>query len=93
MMAGATKVEEFKISEDEAKKLSTAINNVNSFYDIGLDPKIMAWVGLVTTCVAIYAPRVALYKMRTSFEKDKKAQAKKAAEINTPINFEAMGQM
>lgn len=74
MMAGATKIDELKLSAEESKQLANAIAEVNSHYDVVIDPKVMAWVGLSTTCVSIYAPRLAAYKMRESFEAKKKAE-------------------
>jgi len=74
MMAGATKIPEMSLSPDESKKLADAINNVNEHYNVALDPKVMAWVGLTTTCVAIYTPRVAAYKIRIAAETKKRKQ-------------------
>lgn len=85
MMAGATKIDELKLSPDEAKQLANAVAEVNSHYDVAIDPKVMAWVGLTTTCVSIYAPRVASYKIRASFEdKKKKANEKPVAKMDSP---------
>lgn len=80
-MAGATKIPELKLTQEESKQLANAIAEVNSHYDVVIDPKVMAWVGLSTACVSIYAPRLAAYKMRESFE-DKK----KKPEITQPKN-------
>lgn len=80
MMAGATKIEELKLSPEESKQLAAAVAEVNAHYNIAVDPKVMAWVGLTTTCVSIYAPRVASYKIRASFEeKKRKANEKQVA--------------
>lgn len=85
MMAGATKIDQLKLTEQESKTLAKAIQDVNQHYNVGIDPKVMAWVGLVTTCVAIYAPRLAMYKMSNTFKKDKKAQGTKVQSI-VPLN-------
>lgn len=85
MMAGATKIEELKLSPEEAKQLANAVAEVNSHYNVAIDPKVMAWVGLTTTCVSIYAPRVASYKIRSSFEeKKRKASEKPVAKVEAP---------
>lgn len=82
MMAGATKIEEFKLSDDESKKLAKAITDVNQFYNLGVDPKLMVWVNLVTACTAIYAPKFVIYKMRKSMEAKNKKQKETPLENN-----------
>ena len=85
MMAGATKIDELKLSPEESKQLATAVAEVNAHYNVAIDPKVMAWVGLTTTCVSIYAPRVACYKIRSSFEeKKRKASEKPVAKVEGP---------
>lgn len=85
MMAGATKIEELKLSPEEAKQLANAVAEVNSHYNVAIDPKVMAWVGLTTTCVSIYAPRMASYKIRSSFEeKKRKASEKPVGKVEAP---------
>lgn len=77
MMAGATKIDELKLSPEESKQLANAVAEVNQHYNVSIDPKVMAWVGLSTTCVSIYAPRIASYKIRASFEEKKRKGAEK----------------
>lgn len=86
MMAGATKIEELKLSPEESKQLAAAVAEVNAHYNIAVDPKVMAWVGLTTTCVSIYAPRVASYKIRASFEEKKRKATEKqvAPKVEAP---------
>lgn len=77
MMSGATKIDELKLSQDEAKQLAAAVAEVNSHYNVMIDPKVMAWVGLSTTCVSIYAPRLAAYKFRVAAEEKKRKESEK----------------
>lgn len=77
MMAGAIKVPELSLTADESKQLANAIAEVNQHYNIAIDPKVMAWVGLSTTCVSIYAPRIAAYKIREGFDKQKRKAGEK----------------
>lgn len=75
MASSAFKIEELALDEEEAKALSEGVKEVASHYDIEPDPKIMAWVGLIGTCSAIYAPRIMAYKMRRAQErKEERAQ-------------------
>lgn len=80
MMAGATKIPELSLSPEESKQLAGAIAEVNQHYNVAIDPKVMAWVGLTTTCVSIYAPRLAAHKIRTHAETKRNNVAKKETE-------------
>lgn len=80
MMAGAIKVPELSLTHEESKQLASAIAEVNSHYNIAIDPKVMAWVGLTTTCVSIYAPRLAAYKIRDGFEKKQRKASEKTVQ-------------
>jgi hypothetical protein len=48
----------FQISEDESKKLASAIMDVAALYDLTIDPRLAAWGQLVGVGAMIYAPRV-----------------------------------
>ena len=89
MMAGATKIDELKLSAEESKQLANAVAEVNQHYNVAIDPKVMAWVGLTTTCVSIYAPRVASYKIRASFEEQKRKANEKQVTAPTGKKVEA----
>lgn len=69
MLAAAVKTPELELDKTEAKELAENIAAVNAFYGKVIDPKIMAWTGLIMTCGKIYAPRVAAIKLRHSMEK------------------------
>lgn len=63
MIAAFTKSAELAITEDEAKSLADAAQNVASFYNVGATQKQVAWVNLATTMGFIYGPRfVAMYR-------------------------------
>lgn len=66
MAAKFTGIGELEIDNAEAKILSDAIANVASHYNTTVDPKIMAWVGLVGVAGAVYGPRFAAYRIRSS---------------------------
>lgn len=68
-MAAAALVPELEIDAPEAKDLAEAIASVNQFYDKQIDPKVLAWVGLITVAGKIYAPRVALFAARRALQK------------------------
>lgn len=75
---GATfaKVPELNLTDEEAKKLSAAIERVASLYDFGASEKTLAWVNLAMCVGGIYGTRVFAYSMRTKQEAD---EAKKRA--------------
>lgn len=77
MVAAATKIDEIRLSPEESKQLAAALAEVNSHYNVVMDPKVIAWVGLTTTAASIYGPRIAAYKIRSTMEtKRRKEQAK-----------------
>lgn len=88
MVAGATKIDELKLSAEESKQLAEALAEVNSHYNVAVDPKVMAWVGLTTTAVSIYGPRVASYKIRSSFEEKKRKENEKTLTNSKPQKVE-----
>jgi hypothetical protein len=75
MAAAALKVEELELDQDEAKLLAEAVTEVASYYNTTVDPKILAWAGLIGVCGQLYGPRFAAYKMRKSFSDMPKKQA------------------
>lgn len=71
-----TKTPELVIDDEEGTILAKATANVLDQFDLKPDPKIQAIVGLIVACGTVYAPRVALVKMRHEQEKkEKKANA------------------
>lgn len=75
MVAAATGVEELNLDDSEAALLSDAVTEVSSHYNTVIDPKVIAWVGLIGVCGKIYAPRAMAFKMRKSAEKNQRASA------------------
>lgn len=77
MVAAATKIDEIRLTPDESKQLAAALAEVNSHYNVVMDPKVIAWVGLTTTAASIYGPRIAAYKIRTSMEAKRRKEQEK----------------
>lgn len=74
MAAAATGIDELALDDAESKLLSEAVTEVASHYNTIIDPKIVAWVGLIGVCGKIYAPRAMAYKLRKSMEKNAPAE-------------------
>jgi len=70
-MAAAFIAPEIAIDESEAKELTAALAQVNTFYSKVVDPKVIAWVGLIGVCGKIYGPRVGAYTIRKASERRK----------------------
>ena len=59
MGARLLKIPELELSEDEGKKLASAVNRVAEMYDVTVIPeKTLAWINLATIAGTIYGPRV-----------------------------------
>lgn len=80
MVAKGLKVQELELSKEESAKLAEAIHAVQVEYDFVVDPKVVAWGGLIGTASAIYMPRVMAYKIRMQMEA-KKIAAEKQMEV------------
>lgn len=91
MAASALKSPHWELSADEANELAKAAAKVQEQYDISLDPKTEAWLGLATVAGAMYAPRV----MVTLHLASEKAKASKPPPAERPLpgggNFSAPG--
>lgn len=68
MLAAAVKTPELELDKTEAELLAKNIAAVNAHYGKVIDPKIMAWTGLIMACGTVYAPRVAAIRLRMSME-------------------------
>lgn len=68
-MAGAFIAPELAIEESEAKELTAALAEVNSFYGQTVDPKVIAWMGLIGVAGKVYGPRVGAFMLRRDMEK------------------------
>lgn len=60
--------QELALDKAEAKKLSDAIEGVNAYYKVAIDPKKMAWINLGCVGASIYGQRVAIWKLRMKME-------------------------
>lgn len=71
-------IEELELDQNESKRLSDAVNEVQAQYKMPiLDPKTMAWINLAITGAGIYGPRVAAHSLR----KKKEKQAQKRGQV------------
>jgi hypothetical protein len=61
-------IPEVELDKDEAKELTEALAAVNSFYGASVDPKIVAWFGVIGVAGKIYGPRVGAFMLRKKME-------------------------
>jgi hypothetical protein len=61
-------IPEVELDKDEAKELTEALAAVNSFYGTSVDPKIVAWFGVIGVAGKIYGPRVGAFMLRKKME-------------------------
>lgn len=86
----ATFVPEAEIDREESKLLADSLADVSSFYNQVVDPKIIAWVGLLGVCGKLYGPRIVAFRIRRSMTKPATAQqaqrqaAPASAKANAP---------
>jgi len=76
-MAAAMIAPELAINDDEAKLLAGALADVGMHYGDNIDPRAVAWVGLIGTVGQIYGTRFFAWKIR-------KANESKRAPENLP---------
>lgn len=62
-VAGFTKIEELAIDREESKQIAEALADVASHYNTVIDPKTMAWAGLLGAVATVYGPRIAAMKL------------------------------
>lgn len=67
--ASLTKVEEIALEKSEANQLAQALAAVNVHYQKAVDPKLLAWMGVVAVAGQVYGPRVLAYRVRAATEK------------------------
>lgn len=79
MLARLTHVDEMKLDNDEAKMIAEAVANVQQYYHTSLDPKYLAWAGLIGVCVTIYGPRAAMLVI--SKKKDKRVESEAPSNV------------
>lgn len=64
MLASITRVEELAITPDESASLAGALHHVNSFYNIPMAEKTLAWVNLSMVAGTIYGTRILAIRAR-----------------------------
>lgn len=64
MMAAGLQAPEMAIEADEAKMLAEAVAEVQRHYPMVIDPRVMAWVNLVSAAGMVYGPRVYMIRKR-----------------------------
>lgn len=74
-----TKVEEIALDKSEANQLAQALAAVNVHYQKTVDPKLIAWMGVVAVAGQVYGPRVLAYRLRAATEKAQRQQAPRMA--------------
>lgn len=82
MLAGILSTPELELDKSEAKKISTALQEVEKHYPIGVNEKTMALTNLALVMGGIYGSRFMTYRMRMNMEAENAAEAKKAAQPN-----------
>jgi hypothetical protein len=84
-LAKVTKVEEMKLDNDEAKMIAEAMANVQQHYSVVVDPKYLAWMGLIGVCVTIYGPRAALLVMSKKKGNARKEMPDNVTTMHKPV--------
>jgi Ni,Fe-hydrogenase III small subunit len=72
MAASLTKIEEIALDKTEANQLAKALADVNVHYQKTIDPKVVAWMGVIAVAGQVYGPRVLAYRVRMATEKTSK---------------------
>lgn len=85
-LATVTKVRELKLDEDEGKTLATAVGNVMREFDIPIDRKTQAMVGLVVAGASIYGPRLYLYNERMKGQRKGPTEVPKVVTLHQTVN-------
>lgn len=84
MLAGMTKTPELELDDSEATQLGGALAVVNSFYNVEVADKTMAWVALAMVAGQIYGPRVVAIGVRRNG--DRQARKTQAAPAPRTVN-------
>lgn len=85
--AAITKTPELELDESESKKLAKSIEGVTDQYKLTLDPKVAAYIDLVSTVGMIYGPRAVSIYVRRKAERAKLVQQNNTGNV-TPIRPE-----
>lgn len=72
-LAAATHTPELALDADEARELAKAAAEVQSHYELVIDPKVLAWGQLIMVAGSLYTPRILAASIRIKREaKDKR---------------------
>ena len=69
MAALLLRMPELVISRDEAAKLAEALRNIAQYYNFAPDPRVMAWVQLLSVAAVIYGPRIVMAAQRSKAQR------------------------
>jgi len=82
-LAQRTQAPELMVTENEAQRLSLAINEVASHYPgLDIDPVVKSWLGLAFCAGTIYAPRVMAFRQRLTEARREKRVNSEAYAVN-----------
>lgn len=72
MAAQFLRVPELVIDKDEAKKLATAVNAVQEFYNVKTSAEVLLWMQVSGALIAVYGPRIGAVIVRHKNAKTEK---------------------
>ena len=70
MLAARYHAPELELSAEEAEKIAIAIERVARHYPLLMEPLTRDWIGLATTCGAIYGGKAMALAFRRSHQKE-----------------------
>ncbi len=71
-LAAATHTPELALDADEARELAKAAAEVQSHYEMVIDPKVLAWGQLIMVAGSLYTPRILAASIRIKREAKEK---------------------
>lgn len=82
-LAGIAKCPELELDENEAKKVTLALDKLAGHYDVQPSPAAKVWMNFAGAMVAVYGPRVIAIKVRIDNERQKEAASR--PRVVTPL--------
>lgn len=70
MAAQFLRVPELVIDKDEAKKLASAVNAVQEFYNVKTSAEVLLWMQVSGALIAVYGPRIGAVILRHKVAKE-----------------------
>jgi hypothetical protein len=86
MAASLTKIEELALDKSEANQLAKALADVNVHYQKTIDPKVVAWMGVIAVAGQVYGPRVLAYRVRVATEKAARPAPANVANVRPAVS-------